>query len=920
MAIKMRRIFSFVLMFIIVCVLGSQLTATANAATVLSSTPYAQVQYTYSTTVSCGTIRYISQMSNATYFNWSYWPSGSFGGYSSPGSECGTSCISMALSYVGVNKTPNDILSANNGYTHFYDWGEATHANPTVATGMSNYINGKGKYSPVVICLSGGGSYNSYLGKYNDHFIMLVGKVSDNVYQYLDPADDTVKTTTVSGSKATYKSGSFTISKVHQWYNPKAMPSVITESYPASCTVKVTAASTTIRSLPCSKESNSNSAEVEKASKNTTFHAIGLYQNTAKELWYKVTAKNGQTGYLYAGDTSYVAQKLDDIQNSGITVPACHTAGKSYVLTGKVTSNYNQLTKISAYVRAGSSASGTVETGAEVTVNTNSFTLGGSTIDNKTKFGSLSVGAHTYVVSASYVNYYAKSATTVATNTGTVSVYQGTFYVAKSSSCSHSYTYKTTKTPTTSATGTLTATCSKCSGKITLTLPKLTETDYSYKVTKAATCAAAGTGRYTWKSTSLGKFVFDVMIAKTAHSWKNATCTAPKTCSSCGTTSGSALGHSYDDGAVTTAPGCTTEGVKTYLCTACDDQKTEPITALGHTPAEAVKENETVESYDAVVYCAACDVELSRETVVLVVSDPDVAFATTGLSLGEFIGVQSAIMKNTINGGNFDEAYFLFTQYTYNAEGVLEAICGDQVSYLDMGSYFVADCLVNAKQMSDVYEITPYYVKDGITYRGATNTTSVKAEAMKKLNDTKTDDKTKALCVAMLNYGAGAQKNFGYSLTNLANSELSDAQKVLPAFDDLNLRKTNTIPTEPFKPASSGLSLGDVVYMQFLVPMEYVGEGYELCYQIAGEKEPVTVPAFTFGTYEDRYRVIEIPIKAKNVRSSIAIGLFDAQGKRVYGYMICSVEAFATAKKGTSTETLVAALMAYGDAAKAVFG
>ena len=36
-----------------------------------------------------------------------------------------------------------------------------------------------------------------------------------------------------------------------------------------------------------------------------------------------------------------------------------------------------------------------------------------------------------------------------------------------------------------------------------------------------------------------------------SHAWKDATCTAPKTCSKCGATEGSAAGHTYAEGACT---------------------------------------------------------------------------------------------------------------------------------------------------------------------------------------------------------------------------------------------------------------------------------------------------------------------------------------------------------------------------------
>ncbi len=89
----------------------------------------------------------------------------------------------------------------------------------------------------------------------------------------------------------------------------------------------------------------------------------------------------------------------------------------------------------------------------------------------------------------------------------------------------HSYSYKTTKAPTTSAVGTLTGSCTKCSSTTSVTLPKLTTTDYSYAVTKAATCTTTGTGRYTWKTTTYGSFYFDVTISALGHNYASGSCT-----------------------------------------------------------------------------------------------------------------------------------------------------------------------------------------------------------------------------------------------------------------------------------------------------------------------------------------------------------------------------------------------------------
>ena len=83
-----------------------------------------------------------------------------------------------------------------------------------------------------------------------------------------------------------------------------------------------------------------------------------------------------------------------------------------------------------------------------------------------------------------------------------------------------------------------------------------------------------------------------------------------------------ALGHSYKT--VVTAPTCTAGGYTTYTCSTCDySYVADQVDATGHTDSIAVRENEVAAtctvagSYDNVVYCSACKVELSRKTVTV---------------------------------------------------------------------------------------------------------------------------------------------------------------------------------------------------------------------------------------------------------------------------------------------------------------
>ena len=78
----------------------------------------------------------------------------------------------------------------------------------------------------------------------------------------------------------------------------------------------------------------------------------------------------------------------------------------------------------------------------------------------------------------------------------------------------------------------------------------------------------------------------------------DATCTeigyTVTVCTICGTEIGEkvkiadALGHSYDDGVVSTEATCTQKGVKTFTCATCNGTVTEDIEALGHTTDNGV--------------------------------------------------------------------------------------------------------------------------------------------------------------------------------------------------------------------------------------------------------------------------------------------------------------------------------------------
>ena len=137
-------------------------------------------------------------------------------------------------------------------------------------------------------------------------------------------------------------------------------------------------------------------------------------------------------------------------------------------------------------------------------------------------------------------------------------------------------------------------------GGVILTVETCEHSEYSSVVT-APTCTEGGYTTYTCKqcghsytgdkTAALGHT--EVVDAAVAPTCTTTGLTEGKKCSVCGDilvaqTEVAALGHTWDEGKVTTDPTCTAEGVKTFTCTVegCNGTKTEPVAALGHTVDE----------------------------------------------------------------------------------------------------------------------------------------------------------------------------------------------------------------------------------------------------------------------------------------------------------------------------------------------
>jgi hypothetical protein len=138
------------------------------------------------------TIRYVSQITVSTEYNAAYW-----GDYSS-GAGCAVSCVSMALSSLGVDVLPKQVcdnnLKSGTDPVYMY-WGNS--GNCTTYSGISSldeclkkYVDDPSKYAPPIIRFPN-----------RQHYVVVIGKNDDGTYSILNP--ENVNSTVWEGSSTT---------------------------------------------------------------------------------------------------------------------------------------------------------------------------------------------------------------------------------------------------------------------------------------------------------------------------------------------------------------------------------------------------------------------------------------------------------------------------------------------------------------------------------------------------------------------------------------------------------------------------------------------------------------------------------------------------------------------------------------------
>ncbi len=416
---------------------------------------------------------------------------------------------------------------------------------------------------------------------------------------------------------------------------------------------------TTLKSLPCSKDTTTYSTDVRTSIIGETLTVTGLYRNTQGNYWYRVN-DNGTTCYLYAGDAKVLEHLTSDITISSVSAPSSLTQGSKFSIKGKIASTNNILSRVEAYVYPGTvsgyNASVTPKLSAGENISAKSYSLQNSDIDYSLTFGKLTNGKYTYVIRAITPNYYSADGKTLSK----ASLYKDLVvkaFTVGTPSCSHTtVTDKGYAATCTAAGKTDGSHCSKCQEVLTeqTVIPATGHTQVSV-AGYAATCTAAG--KTDGVSCSVCKAVLTAQTdipakghTKTTVKGTDATCTtAGKTdgvsCSVCkavltAQTDIPAKGHTKTtvkgtDATCTTAG--KTDGVSCSVCKAVLTAQTD-IPAKGHTKttdkgyaATCTEAGKTDGSH-----CSVCNTVLTAQETI----------AALGHSFGEWMPTEIANIES----------------------------------------------------------------------------------------------------------------------------------------------------------------------------------------------------------------------------------------------------------------------------------
>ncbi len=300
------------------------------------------------------------------------------------------------------------------------------------------------------------------------------------------------------------------------------------------------------------------------------------------------------------------------------------------------------------------------------------------------------------------------------------------------------------------------------------------------------------------------------------------------------------------------------------------------------------------------------------------VTDAELTFKNTAINAQSYIGAQFIV--NTSAAAKYDSVYIV----AVNGEN--EIVLSENIG----GSYYVYQMALAAKQMTDVYDVTIYGVKDDQTYKGATMSEwtlkKMIVEMLDKKNvdgNSETDQKQSKVLANLLNYGAEAQKAFSYNTDNLATDGLAEEHAALIE-TSVELANTGSVSENGLSGATlykGAMDLQSIVTLQMIFKLPSNDpSAYRAEFVCNGETHTIQGSEFTSGG--NYWVAIYDKLAARDVRTLVEVTVYDnATNEAISETYSQSIESigYGMVQNGSKYTAVLNALMAYGDAANALF-
>lgn len=262
--------------------------------------------------------------------------------------------------------------------------------------------------------------------------------------------------------------------------------------------------------------------------------------------------------------------------------------------------------------------------------------------------------------------------------------------------------------------------------------------------------------------------------------------------------------------------------------------------------------------------------------------------AGANMALGNSLTMNLYVNQSDVATGD----YYMTITKSYadgRADAVKTVAMADWVSYGTM--YRVSFSGIAAKEMTDAFSVTVYR-EDG-TQASNTKVFSIRDYALSALNST--DTSSHNLMADMLNYGAAAQKQFGYAVDDLANTGMTPAQKAC-ATQNFSMDQFSNNASKGSGFMGSNLTLESSISLNFYFDPSLVDNtmtarvsytdhnGKAVSYEIPGSK-------FTVLSGYGYYGVEVATMAAADARRMVTVEILD--GGNVVAKGSTSVESYA---------------------------